>query len=176
MYRTALKNEVSISELNYLRDQQMSNTEIAKKLGVSPATISKYLLSNRKKRAKLNEKDKNEIFELWREGELVANIAETYNCSVVTIYRLLKDRGISLRGKKSEKEEKVEDILPEPKPKEVKSGNLQQRTVSIFYGRLGEYVIDTEKNCLLAQPHIDVFDKEHIFNYIRDLMIVWKEM
>lgn len=176
MYRTALKNEVSVSELNYLRDQQMSNKQIAKKLGVSPATIGKYLPSSRKSRAKLSENDKNEIFELWRDGELVADIADTYNCSVATIYKLLKDRGISLRGKKSEKEEKVEGILPEQEQEEAKSSNLQQRTVGIFAGRLGEYVIDTEKRTLLAQPHIDVFDKEHIFNYIRDLMIVWKEM
>ena len=43
MYRTALKHEVSASEMQYLRDQGLTNKAIAERLDISPATVCRYL-------------------------------------------------------------------------------------------------------------------------------------
>lgn len=177
MQKTAFNHEISMSELNYLRDQGLSNKEIADKVGCSTATVSKYLPSQRKARARLSDEDRNDILELYHSGKKVKEIAESYGCTLPTIYNLLKAEGIQVRcKKKTEKKQKTVTLKTQQQEPDTSAVDVEDGYIHAYEGRLGKYVIDTKDHILLCQPKIGEFDKETVSAYIRDLMIVWRKM
>lgn len=48
--------------------------------------------------SRLTEEDKQRILQDYQEKMLIGDICSKYNISAKTIYRLLKERGISKRG------------------------------------------------------------------------------
>ena len=177
MQKMAFNHEISMSELNYLRDQGLSNKEIAEKIGCSAATVSKYLPSQHKARARLSDEDRNDILELYRSGKKVKDIAESYGCTLPTIYNLLKAEGIQVRGKKkTEKKQKTVTLKTQQLEPDMGVSDVEDGYIHAYEGRLGKYAIDTKDHILLAQPKIAEFDKETVLAYIRDLMIVWRKM
>ena len=174
MYRTALKHEVSSSEMQYLRDQGLTNKAIAERLEISPATVCRYL---QPKSARLTNADKQAIVEMYKNGKSVKEIAESYEKSAFTIYHVLNDAGIKRERKKAqtEKEEQHDEI--ELIPEEVKpKGRLAFDRVGVFSGRLGEYYVDKEKLVVMMPPMPYQLSKDEVGYLIRDLMTVWQDV
>ena len=176
MQRTAFIHEVSQSELDYLRSQGLSNQEIAKRVGCSPSTIGKYLPSQRKARVKLDENDRKDILELYQDGNSVKEIADSYDCSIGTIYRVLKTDGIELqqRQTKSEvKEEPKQDILEQSQNRE---GRMTVYQMGLYDGLKGVYKVNLTEHTVEFPELPKTMEKQELGFYIRDLMQIWKEM
>lgn len=182
MYRAALKNEISQSELNYLRDQGLSNKEIALRTGCSEQTISRYLPSLRKARVKLSDKDREDILELYKDGNKVGEIAESYNCTNNVIYRILKSNGVVLKQKKTEAEPVEEkpkqiDIQQSAQPQQAQeSGRMKLYQMGLYDGWSGTYRVNLTEHTIEFPELPKTMEKEDLGYYIRDLMQIWKEM
>lgn len=87
---------ISASEMQYLRDQGLTNKAIAERLDISPATVCRYL---HPKSPRLTDDDKQAIVEMLKNGKTVKEIAENYEKSVATIYGVLKAAGIKRKLK-----------------------------------------------------------------------------
>lgn len=178
--------DVSMSELEYMRSQHMTNKQIAEKFNVSPSTIGRYLGPARKRRTKMVDEDYKLIIKLYKEdGYSPKYIAEdVYGCAVGTIYRILRENGFEFsRGRKKtdipEKVEEPEEVIVEPSPiavEEPKSACLAVRDVKIYSGNMGEYLIDFTSNTIELRNTYKEMNKQELGFYIRDLMAVWKEM
>lgn len=173
MYRTALKHEVSASEMQYLRDQGLTNKALAERLEISPATVCRYL---QPKAARLTNADKQAIIEMYKNGKSVKEIAESYEKSTATIYHILNDAEIKREKKLKLKKEKRHDemgLIPEEvKPK----GRLIFDRVGVFSGRIGEYYVDKEKSAVMLPPMSYQLSKDEVGYLIRDLMTIWQEL
>ncbi len=176
MYRTALKNEVSQSELNYLRSQGLNNSEIAARLGCSTATVGKYLPSQRKERVKLNEKDYKDILELYHDGNSVNEIADSYGCSLGVIYRVLKANGVELRKNQSKPETKDEPKQDIPEQQQATSSHMTVYQMGLYDGWKGTYKVNLTNHSVEFPELPKTMEKQELGFYIRDLMQIWKEM
>lgn len=175
MYRTALKHEVSASEMQYLRDQGLTNKAIAERLEISPATVCRYL---QPKSTRLTNADKQALVEMYKNGKSVKDIAKLYEKSAVTIYHVLNDAGIKQEKKaQTEKDgmgrhDEIELIPEDVEP----NGKLIFDRVSVFSGRLGEYHIDNEKTVVILPPLPYQLNKDEVRYLVRDLMTIWQEL
>lgn len=173
MYRTALKHEVSASEMQYLRDQGLTNKAIAERLDISPATVCRYL---QPKTTRLTNDDKQAIVEMYKNGKSVKEIAESYEKSPFTIYHVLNDAGLKRERMKTEKvernNEQKEPIQEEFKPE----GRLIFNRVGVYSGRLGEYYVDKETNMVTLPCAFKCLNKDDLGYLIRDLQTVWLEV
>lgn len=176
MQRTAFNHEVSQSELDYLRSQGLNNQEIAKRVGCSPSTVGKYLPSQRKARANLDENDRKDILELYQDGNSVKEIADTYDCSTGAIYNILKANGIGPKQKQSKpeiKEEPKQDILEQPQNHD---GQMTIYQIGLYDGLKGVYRINLTEHTVEFPELPKTMEKQELGFYIRDLMQIWKEM
>lgn len=185
MYMQPLSKEVSTGEMAYMREQGMTNAQIAKNLGCSEATVSKYLPTKRKSPAKLSETDKQEIAELYSSGSSVKEIAEAYGCIAPSIYRILKNLGIeSQRGKRAkaatdqqqiqQTEEKEE---PKSEPEQQAPIRLKKHSYDIYTGEFGTYTVDrTDQKITMPQTFERKINKEELREYIRELMDIYREV
>lgn len=176
MQKTAFNHEVSQSELNYLHSQGLNNQEIAKRVGCSPSTISRYLPSQRKAKVKLNENDYKDILELYKDGNSVKEIADSYDCSIGVIYRVLKANGIELQQKQSKsevKEEPKQDIQEQP---QNHNGRMTVYQIGLYDGWKGVYKVNLTEHTVEFPELPKTMEKQELGFYIRDLMQIWKEM
>lgn len=173
IYNTALKHEVSASEMQYLRDQGLTNKAIAERLDISPATVCRYL---HPKSPRLTDNDKQAIVEMLKNGKTVKEIAEDYEKSVATIYGVLKEAGIKRELKykpaNGEQRDEIEQAKEEFKP----SGRLIFDRICVYSGRLGEYYVDKEKLVVMLPPMPHQLSKDEVGYLIRDLMTAWQEV
>ncbi len=140
MNRSLLK-EVSVNELQRLRDEGLNNKQIAERIEVSAATISKYLPVGYKKYVHLDDSCKEEIVQLYKEGETAKEIAKAYSINIATVYNIVKKGGVNKR--KTKKEQKLPDQLnkiPEEVPKESSFGKIVRMQIGYYTGRHGEYM------------------------------------
>ena len=180
MTRSTFSHDVNRSELAYLRAEGLNNKQIALRVGASPATVGKYLPSVRKERVKLTEHDRDEMFELWRDGDTVADIAKSYGCAKTVVYRLLKARGIELRGRREKPQqtvEKAEEVVTAQQAVEPSGsrGDLVKREMGIYTGWLGEYIVDYGEETVILPRVPERMNKETLRRYTRDLMAVYAE-
>lgn len=177
MQRTAFNHEVSQSELNYLRSQGLNNQEIAKRVGCAPCTVSRYLPSLRKARIQLSDKDRKDILELYKDSNSVKEIADTYNCSVNVIYRILKANGIISKQKKAKlevkEEEQKQDISEQP---QNRNGRMTVYQMGLYDGWKGVYKVNLTEHTVEFPELPKTMEKQGLGFYIRDLMQIWKEM
>ena len=176
MQRTAFSHEVSQSELNYLRSQGLNNQEIAKRVGCAPCTISRYLPSQRKARVKLNEKDYKDILELYQDGNSVKEIADSYDCSIGVIYRVLKANGIELQQKQTKPEVKEEPKPDIPEQPQNHNGRMTVYQMGLYDGWKGVYKVNLTEHTVEFPELPKTMEKQELGFYIRDLMQIWKEM
>ena len=176
MQRTAFSHEVSQSELNYLRSQGLNNQEIAKRVGCAPCTISRHLPSQRKARVKLNEKDYKDILELYKDGNSVKEIADSYDCSIGVIYRVLKANGIELQQKQAKSEVKEEPKQDNPEQPQNHNGRMTVYHMGLYDGWKGVYKVNLTKHTVEFPELPKTMEKQELGFYIRDLMQIWKEM
>lgn len=173
MYRAALKHEISASEMQYLRDQGLTNKAIAERLEISPATVCRYLPP---KSARLTNADKQAIVEMYKNGKSVKEIAESYEKSAVTIYHILNDAGIKrekkLKPKKMCQHDEIELIPEDVEP----NGRFIFDHICVFSLRLGEYHVDKEKTVVILPPLPYQLSKDEVGYLIRDLMTIWQEV
>lgn len=172
MYRTALKHEVSASEMQYLRDQGLTNKQIAERLDISQATVCRYLPP---KTTRLTNDDKRAIVEMYKNGKSVKEIAESYEKSPFTIYHVLNDAGIKKGKVQTDKKKKC--VKPEVIPEEFKpQGRLIFDRIGVYSGRLGEYYVDKERNMVILPHMFTYLNKDDLGYLIRDLTTVWNEV
>lgn len=94
--KESLLNTVSMQELQYMRDQEhLTNEEIAKRLDVTPQTISKYIGKSpyRRKGGRghgVSAGDIKTIQEMYRNGASCSVIAAAVSCSRETVRRYTK--------------------------------------------------------------------------------------
>lgn len=197
MKRTALKQkalgmQVSISELNTLRSEGLSNREIARRLDVSEATIGKYIPAEHKKYVRLSESQRKELISDFKGGAKMSELAEYYNIAFPTVRRILIEAGeftprpYGGKGKKL-KDTPVKDPVVEPvqpKPAQIvptedpgkESCRLIHDQIAVYNGRRGRYLID-KKDLMVLPPELPHwFTKDELGELIRDLMIVWQEV
>lgn len=182
MMKTAFNHEVNLSELVCLRNQGLNNKQIAQRVGCAPGTVTKYLPSQRKSRAQLSDKDKQDIVELFKDGNTASEIAETYSCDVGTIYRILRANGLRSKPKKEEpvkqaepevKEEPVKQDIPE---QQYSSGRMTVYQIGLFDGWNGTYRVNLTEHTVEFPEVPKTMEKKDLGFYIRDLMQIWKEM
>jgi len=176
MYRAALKNEISLSELNYLRSQGLSNKEIASQVGCSAQTVGRYLSSQRKAKVKLSDQDFKDILELYHDGNTVKEIADSYNCSTGAIYRVLKTGGIDFQPKKAKQEVKEEPKHDISAPPQSHSNKMTVYQIGLYDGWKGVYKVNLTEHTVEFPELPKTMEKEELGFYIRDLMSIWKEM
>lgn len=111
--RDARKSKISLDITEIVRlyfEEQLPLLEVGKRMGVSVPTIQKrlreagYTLRNRSEAARLRkgsqftDTDESEMERLYAEEERSCQeIAERFNCSVITVQKKLKKRGVQLR-------------------------------------------------------------------------------
>lgn len=176
MQRTAFDHEVSQSELNYLRSQGLNNQEIAKRVGCAPCTVSRYLPSLRKAKIQLSDKDRKDILELYKDGNSVKDIADTYNCSVNVIYRILKANGIQLQQKKDKPKIKDEPKQYIPEQPQDHSGRMTVYQMGLYDGWKGMYKVNLTEHTVEFPELPKTMEKQELGFYIRDLMQICKSM
>lgn len=173
MYRKPLEKEISISELTYLRNQGLTNKQIAEKLGYSKNTISRYLPRTRKENVKLSESDKAEIVSLYTKGTSVLQIAAKFNASTTAIYHVL---GVIVKKKSRKQKTAVSASIDIQVPEEKPSGRLKRKDLIIYTGLYGSYTVDAKEGTVLLKETEATLNKEELRLYIRDLMDIWKEL
>lgn len=158
--------------MQYLRDQGLTNKQIAERLDISQATVSRYL---EPKKIQLTSNEKEDIIELYMNGKTVKDIAEMYKRSVFTIYNILRQAGIKIERAKTEKkppDEPKKIVQEEFKPE----GRLIFNRVGVYSGRLGEYYVDKETNMVTLPCVFKCLNKDDLGYLIRDLQTVWQEV
>lgn len=174
---SSLLKEVSVNELQQLRDEGLNNRQIAERIGSSTSTISRYLPTSCKKHVCLDDSCREEIVQLYKEGETAKTIAEAYGVGIATVYNIVKKGGVNKR--KTKKEQKIPDQpnkIPEEVSKESSFGKLVCMQIGCYTGRHGEYMINFTKGTVELPDVKKMMTKEEIGEYIRDLMSVWREM
>lgn len=174
MLKQSILSQVSVSELQHMRDEGYSNKEIAKRLDVSEASISKLLPSQRKKAVTLSVQDRKDIVELHQSGISVKEIAEEYGCSLGAVYSCLKQGGVQIRKKK---ETKKSTMTPTPKQEEPpKTSRLTRLEIGVFTGRCGRYLVNMEDKSIMLPSVPETINKEQLGYFIRDLMTIYQEV
>ena len=173
---STFKHDIRPSELEYMLGQGLSVKEIAKRLDVSPVTIRNNLPSaDKRKYTFLTDEQVDEAVRRVKAGESVYAIARDYGVAVTTVYRRLRQLGVST-DKSGRKKKAAEEVLPEPKAEERPAGRLTASQIGIYDGRFGRYLVDTKEHFVMIPEGPRWWDKESLGFLIRDLMIVWQEV
>lgn len=125
-YRRKLSNDIDISAMMHMRENGMTNKEIAKALGVSDWTVSHYLPKTKDVVCKKwTEEDRQKCIERFLNGESVKWLAECYGRTYKSVYNMLTNEGAIAKKKEldAKKSEVQEDI---PIAKLAKRGDIHE--------------------------------------------------
>lgn len=125
-YRRKLSNDIDISAMMHMRENGMTNKEIAKALGVSAWTVGHYLPKTKDVVCKRwSEEDRQKCIERFLNGESIKWLAECYDRTYKSVYNMLTDEGAIAKKKEldAKKSEVQEDI---PIAKLAKRGDIHE--------------------------------------------------
>ena len=139
-----LTETIDIQQLRSMQEEGMSHLAIANALGISDATVRKYLgHSKHKGGRRLTDEEKEQIRQMAAQGMTGADIADILKCSLATVYKHTKGAG--------NKGGMISKTIPLPKkekaPKEDEHAAcliMQNKTYEL-HGIYGAYVIDVKK-------------------------------
>lgn len=122
----------------------------------------------------LNENERKEIVELYSDGENVNKIADAYKCGVATIYRIIKDSGVS-RKQAANRQHKQK--ISKPVPEQFIFSYLRKREAHFYDGKYGSYVVyKNDSGEVTIRIGDKELSKEDLRVYIRELMDIYKEV
>ena len=147
-----------------------------------------FVPSKRKPRAKLNEKDYKDISELYKNGNSAREIAEAYGCSEGTVYRILSANGVTPNKKKKDavKEQHfattpIQEPIQEPIKEDIHDqvqnhSSMKVYQIGIYEGVKGTFKVNLTEHTVELPDFPKCIGKDELEVYIRDLLIVWREM
>lgn len=125
-YRRKLSNDIDTTAMMHMRENGMTNKEIAKALDVSEWTVGRYLPKTRDVVCKKwTEEDRQKCIERFLNGESVKWLAECYGRTYKSVYNMLTNEGAIAKKKEldAKKSEVQEDI---PIAKLAKRGDIHE--------------------------------------------------
>ena len=129
MYKNALSQSVSVSELRQMRDSGMTNREIAKQLDVHPSTVGRYLgpadmqtrSRHRNQCREITPELIADIQRLFGEGRSINSIAERFGVGWQTVKKIVT-------GTKREPERTEEPAVQSPAEPVPAAAPVEQET------------------------------------------------
>lgn len=150
MYKTALTDRVSIEDLRKMREEGMSNMQIAKSLGVSDVTIRKYLGPDGTKNKGYSEEDAESWRRMREAGMSDREISEKCHVTAVTIRNHIGSAGG--RGSKlaAALGRTIQAKKAEPIPEEPSACLVVQNKTIELHGLHGTYLVDIKAKEIAA--------------------------